>query len=180
MIFINFNAPIVEKTSQALMAFLAEQNRKGESEVYVLLSSGGGMVQSGVTLYNFIMSLPVKVVMHNIGIVDSIANVLFLAGIERYAVPHSSFLFHGVGFDITQPTRFEEKQVKERLLSIERDQQLIGEIIAENSKLDLNKIKEMFLEAQTLTPEQAKEVDIIQGIREIKIPAGANVQSFVF
>jgi ATP-dependent protease ClpP protease subunit len=180
MIFLNFNTPIVEKSAHALMAFLAEQTRKGENEVYILLSSSGGLVPSGVTLYNFIMSLPIKIVMHNIGIVDSIANIVFLAGIERYAVPHSSFLFHGVGFEISQPTRFEEKQVKERLLSIERDQRLIGQIIAENSKLDLNKIKDMFLEAQTLTPEQAKEVDIIQDIREVKVPAGANIQSFVF
>jgi len=180
MVFINFNAPIVEKTCQELMAFLAEQTRKGESEAYVLFSSGGGAVPPGVTLHNFIMSLPIRVIMHNTGIVDSIANVVFLAGAERYAVPHSSFLFHGVGFDVRQPTRFEEKQVKERLLSIERDQQLIGEIIAGNSKLDLNKIKEMFLEAHTITPEQAKEVGIIQEIRKVKIPTGANIQSFVF
>ena len=69
-------------------------------------------MKDGVTLYNYIKSLSVKVVMHNVGLVNSIANVIFLAGNERYAVPHSSFLFHGVGFDIPQPTRLEEKEFK--------------------------------------------------------------------
>jgi len=66
-------------------------------------------VRDGVTLYNFIRSLPVKTIMHNIGIIDSIANVVFLAANERYANPSSSFLFHGVGFDVNQPARLEEK-----------------------------------------------------------------------
>jgi len=179
MLYLNFNAPITDKTVQSLMAFLAEQSCKGEKEIQILFSSPGGQVRSGLTLYNFIMSLPIKVTMHNIGLVDSIGNVVFLAGIERYAVQHSSFLFHGIGFDITQATRFEQKQVKERLLAIEREQGLISEIIAENSKLTLDEIKEMFLEAKTLTPQQAKEVGIIQEVKEIKIPAGANLQSLV-
>ena len=34
--------------------------------------------------------------MHNIGSIDSIANVIFLAGQKRYAAPNSSFLFHGI------------------------------------------------------------------------------------
>jgi ATP-dependent protease ClpP protease subunit len=162
------------------MACLADQINQGEKEIYILLSSSGGMVAAGVTLHNYIRSLPVKVIMHNIGLVDSVANVVFLAGSERYAVPHSSFLFHGVGFDITQQTRFEEKQLKERILSIDRDQGLIGEIIAENSKLSLDQVKKMFLEAKTLTPTEAKSVDLIQAIKEARIPSGAKVVSFVF
>jgi len=180
MIYINFAAGIDPKTSQNLMACLAEQINKGEWEIYVLFSSGGGSVYSGVTLHNYLRSLPIKLIMHNIGVVDSIANVVFLAGSERYAVPNSSFLFHGVGFDIIQPTRFEEKQVKDRLLSIERDQNLISEIIAENSQLSLEKTREMFLETKTLTPEEAKTAGIIQDIREAKIPKGTNIISFVF
>jgi hypothetical protein len=37
----------------------------------------------------------------------------------------------------------------------------------------------MFLETQTLTPEQAKQVSMIHEAEEAKITAGAN-QSFVF
>ena len=82
----------------------------GENEIYVLLSSPGGSVASGVALYNYITSLPARVIIPNIGIVDSVANLVFLAGTKRYAAPNSSFLFHGVGFDIRQATRFEMKE----------------------------------------------------------------------
>jgi ATP-dependent Clp protease protease subunit len=180
MLFINFHAGIDGKTSQTLMGVLAEQVNKGEKEVCLMLSSAGGATNSGITLFNYIKSLPIKTIMFNIGIVDSIANVVFLAGAERYAVPNSSFLFHGVGLNITQQARFEEKQIKESLLSIERDQNLITDIIVANSKLDLNRVKDMFLEAKTLTPEEAKTVNIIKDVKPLVIPEGAKILSLIF
>ena len=97
---------------------------------------------------------------HNIGIVDSIANVIFLAGKTRHAVKNSSFLFHGVGFDINQ-ARFEEKNVKEKLKMIQRDQKLIADIIAEQSQYTQEEIEKMFFEADTRTPEQTKKKQLI-------------------
>ena len=114
MIYINFSAEINSNTSEALMNFLADQINKGEREFYILISSPGGSTTDGITLYNFINSLPGKVIMHNVGIIDSIANVIFLASKERYATPHSSFLFHGVAFNITQPGPLGEKELKEK------------------------------------------------------------------
>ena len=180
MIYVNFSAEINPHTSESLMNFLANQINTGEKEFYILLSSIGGNVKDGVTLYNYIKSLPAKVIMHNIGLVNSVANVIFLAGKERYAVAHSSFLFHGVGFDIPQPTRLEEKELKEKMKIIEKDQALISEIIAEETKLTMDEIKKLFLEAQTKTPEEAKKIGLIQDIKEVKIPEGAKIFSFIF
>lgn len=180
MIYINFSAEINPHTAEALMNFLADQINRGEKEFYILLSSLGGSVKDGVTVYNYIKSLPAKVVMHNIGLVNSIANVIFLAGNERYAVPHSSFLFHGVGFDILQPSRLEEKELKEKIKIIERDQTLMSEIIAERTKFPVEEIRKLFLEAQTKTPEKAKEIGLIQEVKDVKIPEGAKVFSFIF
>ena len=162
------------------MNCLADLTNKGEKEIYILLSSPGGQVNDGVTLYNYIKSLPAKIIIHNIGIVDSVSNVVFLAGAERYAVPHSSFLFHGVGFTISERTRFEEKQLNEKITIIERDQKILSQIIAERTKLTEEETRKMFLEAQTKTPEEAKTNGIIHEIREAKIPHGAKVVSFVF
>lgn len=180
MIYINFSAEINQQTSEALMNFLANQINKGEKEIYILLSSPGGSTRDGITLYNYIKSLPVKVIIHNNGIIDSIANVIFLSGEERYALPHSSFLFHGVGFDVNQPIRLDEKELKEKIKIIERDQKLINEIIAERTNTSIEEIRKLFLEAQTKTPEEAKKMGLIQEIKEVKIPEGINVFSFVF
>lgn len=180
MIYVNFTAEINPQTSEALMNFLADQINKGAKEIYILLSSTGGSTKDGVTLYNYIKSLPAKIVMHNIGIVDSIANVIFLAGEERYAVPNSSFLFHGVAFDSHQPERLDGKALKEKIKIIERDQKIISEIIAERTKISVQEVKSMFLEAQTKTPGEAKEINLIQEIKEAKVPEGIQVFSFVF
>jgi len=180
MIYINFSAEINPHTSEALMNFLADQANKGQKEFYVLLSSGGGSVKDGVTLYNYIQALPAKFIMHNIGVVNSVANVIFLAADERYAVPSSSFLFHGVGFDILQPARLELKDIRERMTTIEKDQKLISDIILKRTKIKETELKEMFLEAAVKSPEQAKNLGLIQEIKESKIPEGTQVFSFVF
>jgi len=180
MIYINFSAEINPHTSEALMNFLADQLNKGQKEFYILLSSPGGRVIDGITLYNYIRTLPAKFVMHNIGIVDSVANVIFLAADERYAAPSSSFLFHGVGFDIPQASRFELKDIKEKMTTIQRDQKLIADIILKRSKIKEDDLQKMFLEAAVKSPEEAKGLGLIQETKEAKIPDGVQVVSFVF
>jgi len=56
----------------------------------------------------------------------------------------------------------------------------MSEIISERTKLSLEEIRKLFLEAQTKTPEEAKKMGLIQEIKEIKIPEGAKVFSFAF
>ena len=60
------------------------------STLYFLFASQGGSVDAGIALYNYLKSLPVKIVMHNTGSIDSIANVICVGGQERYAAPHST------------------------------------------------------------------------------------------
>jgi len=180
LLFINFTAEINQNTSEALMWFISQKLNEGIKEFYILLSSPGGNVNNGITIYNFLRSIPAKVITHNIGMIDSIANLVFLAGEERYAVPNSSFLFHGVGFNIPQPKRFEEKELKEMLIGIERDQNLISQIIAERTNLKQDEIKKMFYEAVTMDPKKSKEVGIIHDIKLINIPEGVEIASFSF
>lgn len=80
--------------------------------LYFLISCNGGDVDPGIALYNFLKSLPLKVIMHNIGSIDSIANVVFLAGKERYASKHTSFLFHGVNMNTKQAVQLGLNQLK--------------------------------------------------------------------
>ncbi len=159
------------------MSFLSDQINKGQKEFYFLISSVGGSVKDGIDLYNFIRALPAKIIMHNIGVIDSIANVIFLASNERYCNPNSSFLFHGVGFDINQPQRFEEKDLREKLIMIERDQKSIADIIAERTKLDEKEIIEMFFRAKTKSSNEAKEAGLIQEIKMANIPEGSQIIS---
>jgi len=75
------------------------------TELYYFISSKGGDVDAGFTLYNFLISLQSKltVTMHNIGTIDSIANIIFIAGGKRYAAPNAAFLFHGYTLSFNAP-----------------------------------------------------------------------------
>lgn len=175
MIYIKFSSPINQQTVQNLTNFLSQQINAGQKEFYFLFASQGGSVNDGVTAYNFMRALPAKIIMHNIGAIDSIANVIFLAADERYCNPNSSFLFHGVGFDIIQPVRMDEKDLREKLAIIERDQKSIAGIIAERTKLKEAEIEEMFFRAKTKNPKEAKEAGLIQDIKLANVPEGNQI-----
>ena len=112
--YINFHAPINTVTVQNLMAAISQKLMAGTNEFYFLLSTPGGEVTSGLTLYNFLRAIPAKVTMHNVGNVNSIGNAIFVAADKgnRFACAHSTFMFHGVGVNI-QNMRFEERNTRE-------------------------------------------------------------------
>jgi ATP-dependent protease ClpP protease subunit len=109
---------------------------------------------------------PFDLITHNVGNVDSIGNAVFLAGEQRYASPHSTFMFHGVGFNqISGGPRLEEKVLREFLDGLLSDQKRIGAIIEERTNVDAAQIEVFFREAQT---------------KDVEVPDGVPVISLVF
>ena len=159
---------------------MAEQANKGVSEVYLLLSTPGGQVPSGIALYSALRAMPFKLITHNIGNVDSIGNAVFLAGEERYACAHATFMFHGVGSDITGPTRLEEKNFREGLSAILSDQQRIGQIVQQRTSVPQAEVAQLFLEQQTKDAAYARAHGIVHEVRDAKIPVGAPVLQLIF
>ena len=102
VVYVSFSAEINANTTESLIATMANLANEAVPEVHLLFSTPGGLVMNGMNLYNVLRAMPFKLVTHNVGNVDSIGNAIFLAGEERYACPHSTFMFHGVGFD-SQP-----------------------------------------------------------------------------
>src|SRR5438876_762879 len=95
IVYINFNSGITEPVVNKLMAACVEILAKSKPDtLYFMFASGGGAIDAGIVLYNFLRALPCKVIMHNTGAIDSIATVIFHAADERYAAPYASFLFH--------------------------------------------------------------------------------------
>lgn len=179
-VFISFSAEISASTTEALIATMSQQVNIGVAEIYLMISTPGGSVMNGLNLYNFMRALPVRLITHNIGNVDSIGNAIFLAGQQRYACPHSTFMFHGVGFDIPNGGRFEEKSLRERLQSLMADQKRIGSIIGERANLKPRQIGNLFKEARTKDAYYARSVGIVHEIRDAQIPAGIPILSLVF
>jgi Clp protease len=113
-VYVSFSAEIIPATTESLIATMSNLVNQRVPNVHLLLSTPGGSVMHGMNLYNVLRAMPFNLTSHNVGNVDSIGNAVFLAGTTRYACPHSTFMFHGVGFDVPA-CRLEEKTLRERL-----------------------------------------------------------------
>ena len=178
--YLNFHAPINPLTVQHFMSTCGTLVSEGHSGVYLCLSTHGGDVHSGITLYNFLRALPIHVTTHNLGSIDSIGNAMFLAGERRIACKHSTFMFHGVGFDLKAGARFEAKNLREIQDAMIADQQRIASIIVERTAITNDQARELFTEARTKNADDALKHGIIDDISDLSIPAGAPILTLVF
>ena len=113
--YISFSAEISVTTTEQIIATSTNLVIQGFNRLYFLFSTPGGNVMNGMNLYNVLRGLPAELVFHNVGNVDSIGNAIFVAGDDRYACAHSSFMFHGVGVDVQAGLRLEQKILRKCL-----------------------------------------------------------------
>jgi ATP-dependent protease ClpP protease subunit len=179
-VYVSFSAEINPNTSEALIELLAREANDGAQEIYLMFSTSGGGVMNGLNLYNVLRALPVNLIIHNVGNVDSIGNAIFLAGAERYACPHSTFMFHGLRFDTNSATKLEEKSLRERLNAVLANQGRIGRIMAERTTLSGAQIRGLFKEAKTKNAEFARTYGIIDDIRDVAIAPGVPIRTLAF
>jgi hypothetical protein len=68
--YVNFHGGITQNTAQNFMSVLSEKITAGTDHFYILLSTQGGDIQSGMTMYNFLRAIPARITVHNIGSVE--------------------------------------------------------------------------------------------------------------
>jgi ATP-dependent protease ClpP protease subunit len=99
------NHPATTKLRNAICAAvnggLAGQAGVCCNPLYLLISSPGGAIEDGFSLYNLLRVIEPDVITINMGQIASIANVVFLGGDYRIACPDSYFHFHD--FDWNYP-----------------------------------------------------------------------------
>jgi ATP-dependent Clp protease protease subunit len=78
----------------AQMLFLANEDRKADIHLYV--NSPGGIIYSGMAIYDTMQYLPCPVATYVIGFAASMAAVLAAAGApgKRFILPHGRFMIH--------------------------------------------------------------------------------------
>ena len=179
-VYIFFTAEIQPQTAEALIAVLAQQANNRVERVHLMLSSPGGAVMSGFTIYNAVRAMPFKLRTHNIGNTDSICNVVFLAGEERFACPHSTFMFHGVGIQTSGPIRFDLRQLNEHIGQVRADDQRVANLFAERTKMNARDVLNLFTEARTENADFALQNGFATAIRDVNIPEGSPIISLSF
>jgi ATP-dependent protease ClpP protease subunit len=173
-IYINFFDGINESKVKGFMALLSDIVARHRPEtLYFLFASPGGSVDAGIVLYNFLRALPLEIVMHNTGSVDSIGTVIFLAGTKRYAAQHSTFLFHGVQTIFPANSQVSHGHLAERLNRLRQDENKIAGIVADRSKLSASEIRKLFHQGETKDIAFAIKKGIIHEARDVNIPKDA-------
>ncbi len=175
MQYVHFSKGIDPQSAHELINALQAVANTQDRDVTLFINSGGGGVVPGIHCYNMISALPINLTTHNVGNVDSISNVIFLAGNQRFCSPPSTFMFHSVGFDLTGPARFEERNLRERLDSVIADNKRMGGIIASRTNLTERRAGALFREQRVRDANWALEHGFIHQIAIPQIPVGTNV-----
>ena len=173
-VYVSYYDVISDQKTRSLMALCANiiaQHSPGQ--LYFLFSSTGGSVDAGVALFNYLRALPVPLVMHNTGSVDSIANVVFLAADERYANPNSSFLLHGITWGFGQGANLTWAALQETVSRFKADEDRMSGIITARTAILADELTRLYRQGDSVGLTFAKEKGLVLDIREAKVPAGA-------
>ena len=145
----------------------------GVDTVHLSFSSNGGYVADGIYLHNHIRALPIHLVIYNTGSVGSIAVSVFLAAHERYCSTHAMFMIH--------PTTMGSADgMTARRLQSTLDAALADDDRTDNILRQYSSIPNDVLAARRhseihLSPRQAVEFGLVQGVREFALPQGQNI-----
>lgn len=178
--YVSFSAEINPSTTESLINGMANLHNNNATEVHLLFSTPGGSIMNGFNLYNVLRAFPFRLIVHNVGNVDSIGNVIFLAGTDRRAAPHSTFMFHGAGFDMAAATRLTEPLLRESIASLAADHKRMAEVFNQHTTLSIEDAVALFKEASTKDAAWASAVRFTQTTSEPQIPVGIPVHSLVF
>jgi ATP-dependent Clp protease, protease subunit len=133
-----------------------------EKDIHLYIDSGGGVVSSGLAIYDTIQYVKPDVSTICMGMCASMAALLLTAGTKgkRYALPHSRILIHqpmgGVSGQATDIALHAQEIVKVR--------QEINEIISFHTGQTMEKIEKDTDRNFWMSPKEAKEYNLIDKV----------------
>ena len=173
--YISFVRRINWDTVNSLLHHCNEAVSKGAKCLYLMMASEGGGVDPGFAAYNQLRSLPVEIITHNIGSIDSMANVVFLAGTKRFACPNTTFLFHGIFWGFASGAEARRSQLLEILASLEAAENKMMDAISNKTSLTQEELHAFFMQGTMKDAAFALSKGIVEEIKDVSIPTGVNI-----
>ena len=162
-------------TANSLITYINGQlYRTNINKLKLLISSGGGDVDSAIRIYSYLKALPIEIETIGLSQIDSAANIIFSAGNKRFAIKGCRFFLHEGTFTIgTQSTTLHNHQ-ESMLIITELLKKHINILAKETGKTE-KEINKLLKESTVLTAEKAKELGLVTDIVE-KLPFTKQVQ----
>lgn len=173
--YIRFMAPVSPQSIASLLRILDNKLKEKYERIHLMISSPGGSVFHGISIYNFLKGAPFEVYTYNFGSVDSIGVVIFCAGDKRFSVPHARFLIHGVSVNFVGNQSLDEKGLEERLKGLKIDYRNIARVISDNTQKPADKVETDMNNRITLNPQEAKDYGLVHEIKSELFPIDADL-----
>ena len=146
----------------AQLLFLEAENPSKEISMYI--NSPGGVVTSGLSIYDTMQYIRPKVSTLVVGQAASMGSLLLAAGAPdmRYSLPNSRIMVH-------QPSGGYQGQVTDIMIHAKEVQDLknrLNEIYVKHTGQDLSAVEEALERDNFMTPQQAKDWGLIDNIVE--------------
>ena len=167
--YITFSSGIDAGSEGNLIQACGNAISQGAEAIYLMISSPGGAVIHGINIYAMLRALPVRLITHNIASVDSIGIIVFLAGQERYASAHSTFLFHGVQRNFPKGAAVNISGLHGHLDSLEADHKKIAAIVDQRTNITEKEMLKLMEHQTTRDVKYAESKKLIHGVRNINI-----------
>ncbi len=144
----------------ALLLYLAAEDPEREIRLYI--NSPGGIIYSGLAIYDAMQQVSAPVSTYAIGVTASMATMLLAAGTtgRRYALPHATIHMHPAGGGAQGYTPDVEIQYKE----LQRMQQLLHQLLSKHTGQPVEKIADDFDRDRYMSAEEAVEYGIIDEV----------------
>ena len=148
----------------ALLLYLAAEDPEREIRLYI--NSPGGIIYSGLAIYDAMQQVSAPVSTYAIGVTASMATMLLAAGTKgrRYALPHATIHMHPAGGGAQGYTPDVEIQYKE----LQRMQQLLHQLLSKHTGQPVEKIADDFDRDRYMSAEEAVDYGIIDEV--LKLP----------
>jgi ATP-dependent Clp protease protease subunit len=129
---VHFAGRLDAAPAERLRETCLEALKQRASEIRLHFASEGGRTFQGFTLYHFLRSLPVRLTVHNLSNVESIALVVYLAGDTRLVCPHARFLIHPLHWNF-EAGRIDHARLKEYVGKLDNDLERYASIFDERT-----------------------------------------------
>jgi ATP-dependent protease ClpP protease subunit len=177
----SFSEEITPASGERLLEKIDEYAQRGVEHVALDISSPGGDVSTATTLYKTLGASSVELTTRNVGSVSSMANLLFLAGEKRLALPGTSFFLHPVELNwvvkLDQPAlericrRFELKghsdravELGARIAEMKREDREVREIIAQETALSYEEASSLIQQARPFDAFRAQQLGFVHEV----------------
>jgi ATP-dependent Clp protease, protease subunit len=155
--------PIDDQIANLVVAELLHLgSEEPDTEISIYINSPGGSVYAGLTIYDAMQYVRPEIQTMCVGIAVAMAALLLAAGAKgkRMALPNAKILIHQLSGGFEGQATDIEIQTRE-VISVKRR---LEAIIAEHTGQPLERVSKDMERDYFMTPEQAREYGIIDGV----------------